>query len=324
VSGIDIHTDIDPDIDPDTDIRIVVVGSMNVDIALRATKIPSPGETVRASDVVLGPGGKGLNQAIAAARLGARVHMVGQVGDDRLAPIPLSSLEDAGVDTTFVESCTGLATGTAVIVVEEVGGQNAITVAGGANSLLSPERIRSAGSAFNGAKVLLVQLEAPNESVEAALDLAGEHGITRILDPAPYRALSDELLSRVDVLTPNENEASQLAGMDVVDRDSAAIAGRMLQERTNGDVIVTLAHLGCVWVSAKDVVCLDAPEVESIDSTGAGDAFNGALAFGLAKGETMARALRRAVVAGSVSTLRSGAAASMPTLEDLEPFSISS
>lgn len=303
---------------------IVVVGSMNVDIALRASKIPSPGETVRASDVVLGPGGKGLNQAIAAARLGATVHMVGQVGEDRLADVPLSALADAGVDTSYVKSCSDRATGTAVIVVEEVGGQNAIIVAGGANGLVSPDWVRSAAPAFSSARVLLVQLEVPDESVEAALALAAEQGLIRILDPAPYRPLSDDLLGRIDVLTPNENEASRLAEMEVIDRDSAALAGRKLQAKTKGDVVITLGHQGCVWVSASDLVCFDAPEVESLDSTGAGDAFNGALAFGLANGEPMERALERAVAAGSASTLRAGAAASMPTPRDLEPLLVSS
>lgn len=300
--------------------EIVVVGSMNVDIALRAAKIPSPGETVRADDVRIGPGGKGLNQAIAASRLGAEVLMVGRVGDDRLADIPRTALREAGVDTTYVGSCRDRATGTAVIVIEEAGGQNAITVAGGANGLLMPEQIAAAVPGFRNAKVLLVQLEAPQETVLAALDLAGKHGLVRILDPAPYRPLPDELLARVDVLTPNESEASQLAGRDVCDVDSAIAAGRELWSRVGGDIVITLAQLGCVWISASDVVHLEAPRVESIDTTGAGDAFNGALAFGLAAGEPMGLALRRAVAAGSASTLRAGAATSMPTLDELAPY----
>ena len=300
--------------------EIVVVGSINVDIALRAAKIPSPGETVRASEVLLGPGGKGLNQAIAAARLGARVAMVGRVGEDRLADVPRTALSEAGVDTTHVEPCRERATGTAVIVIEEAGGQNAITVAGGANGLLSPAQITAAVPAFRPASVLLVQLEAPPETVLAALYLAREHGLTRILDPAPYRPLSDELLAEVDVLTPNENEASQLTEMEVCDVASAICAGELLRSRVGGDIVITLAQMGCVWISASDIVHLEAPRVASIDTTGAGDAFNGALAFGLSLGEPMKLALERAVAAGSVSTLRAGAATSMPTPDDLAPY----
>lgn len=300
--------------------EIVVVGSMNVDIALRADKIPSPGETVRASEVLLGPGGKGLNQAIAAARLGARVYMVGRVGEDRLADVPLAALTEAGVDTSHVTSSRDRATGTAAIVIEEASGQNAITVAGGANGQLSPGQISQAAAAFRASKVLLVQLEAPAETVLAALNLAGEHGLTRILDPAPYRPLSDELLAQVDVLTPNETEASQLTEVEVCDVDSAVLAGEKLRSRVGGDIVITLAQLGCVWMTASEVVHLEAPSVDAIDTTGAGDAFNGALAFGLASGETMAVALARAVAAGSASTLRAGAATSMPTREDLAPY----
>lgn len=300
--------------------EIVVVGSMNVDIALRAAKIPSPGETVRASDVQLGPGGKGLNQAIAAARLGAEVRMVGRVGEDRLADVPLAALNDAGVDTSRVASSRDRATGTAVIVIDEVSGQNAIAVAGGANGLLSPAQVAKAAPAFAAAKVLLVQLEAPPETVQAALDLACEHGLVRILDPAPYRPLADELLADVDVLTPNESEASQLAELDVCDVESAVRAGEKLRSRVGGDIVITLGQLGCVWLSGNDVVHIRAPQIEAMDTTGAGDAFNGALAYGLASGEPMRDALERAVVAGSVSTLRAGAAASMPTPEDLAPY----
>jgi len=171
------------------------------------------------------------------------------------------------------------------------------------------------GAAFGAAKLW------PAEHFARALDrLAAERGLVRILDPGPYRPLSDSLLARVDVLTPNETEAALVAEMDVIDRDSAALAGRKRQRKTNGEVVITLAQQGCVWVSTDDVTVFDAPAVESLDSTGAGDAFNGALAYGLANGESMEHAIGRAVVAGSASTLRVGAAASMPTLGELEPF----
>ena len=296
---------------------IVVVGSLNVDISLRADRIPSAGETVRADGLTLGPGGKGLNQAIAAARLGGRVHMVGRVGEDRFAEIPRTALDDAGIDPTYVGVLSGEHTGTAAIVVDRESGENAITVAGGANRALAPAHVRDAIGAFRSSGVLLVQLEAPLETVGAALDLARENGLVAVPDPAPPLELDDELLRKVDVLTPNEHEAELLSGVPVCDVESAAAAGTVLRERTLGDVVVTLGARGCVWVFATGFEHVPAPRVRAVDTTGAGDAFNGALAVALAAAEPLGRALHRAVVAGAASTLVQGAAAAMPTLDDL-------
>jgi ribokinase len=297
---------------------IVVVGSLNVDITMRAPRFPKPGETLRASELLLGPGGKGLNQAIAAARLGARVQMVGCVGSDPLSEVVLSALTEAGVDTAFVDLAKDATTGTAAIVVDETSGENAIVVAGGANGLLSPEHIARAAGAFEGAKALLVQLEAPDDTVDAALELAGRHGLIRILDPAPFRLLPDALLRKVDILTPNQIEASQLVDFDVTDVPSAVQAGRSLLGRIGGDVVVTLGDAGCVWISDSGDQHVPASRVEPVDTTGAGDAFNGALAQGLANGDRMEGALLRAVAAGTASTLNHGAAPSMPTPAQLE------
>ncbi len=296
---------------------IVVVGSLNVDISLRADRIPSAGETVRADGLTLGPGGKGLNQAIAAARLGGRVHMVGRVGEDRFAEIPLTALDDAGIDPTYVDVLSGEHTGTAAIVVDRESGENAITVAGGANRALAPAHVRDAIGAFRGSGVLLVQLEAPLETVGTALDLARENGLIAVLDPAPPLELDDELLRKVDVLTPNEHEAEFLSGVSVCDVESAAAAGTVLRERTLGDVVVTLGARGCVWVFATGFEHVPAPRIRAVDTTGAGDAFNGGLAVALAAAEPLGRALHRAVAAGAASTLVQGAAAAMPTLDDL-------
>ena len=221
---------------------IVVVGSLNVDVSLVAEHLPQPGETVRAEQLELGPGGKGLNQAIAAARLGGRVRMVGRTGDDRFAEIPLAALDEAGVETTYVEALPGHHTGTATIVVDRVSGQNQIAVAGGANRALSPEHVRDAIAAFRASGVLLVQLEAPPETVDAALELGRELGLVTVLDPAPARELPDELLRKADVLTPNEDEAERLTGLPVRDVESAFAAGSALRERSQGDVIVTLSE----------------------------------------------------------------------------------
>jgi ribokinase len=296
---------------------IVVVGSLNLDVSVQATRIPRPGETVRAAGLSIGPGGKGLNQAIAASRLGARVHMVGQLGDDRFAEVPEAALRDAGVDASYVRRLPGRHTGTALIVVDQTSGENAIAVAAGANRALSPQHVQDAVAAFRGSGVLMVQLELPLETVETALDLAKENALVTLLDPAPARELPDTVLRKIDVLTPNETEAEFLTGIRVRDPESAAEAGARLRERTLSDVLVTLGAAGCVWVWSTGFEHIPTPRVEAVDTTAAGDAFNAGLAVGLARGEPIARALRTAVRAGAAATLRTGAAAAMPTAEDL-------
>jgi ribokinase len=296
---------------------IAVVGSLNVDVSLRVPRFVKPGETLRASGLELGAGGKGLNQAIAAARLGGRVHMIGRVGVDPFAEIALAALHAAGVDTTHVESLVGERTGLAAITVDESTGQNQIAVAAGANRRVSVEHVRDALSVFRAASVLLVQLELPPETVDAALELARANHVRSILDPAPVRELGDETLAKIDVLTPNEVEAEALSGLRIHDVESAAAAGAVLQAKTRGDVVVTLGAAGCVWAHATGFEHVPAPRVRALDTTGAGDAFNGALAVGLARGQPLSRALREAVRAGSAATLRRGAAAAMPTSADL-------
>jgi len=296
---------------------IAVVGSMNVDVSLRVPRFVAPGETLRANGLEIGAGGKGLNQAIAAARLGGRVRMIGRVGADPFAEVALGALREAGVDVSYVESLVGERTGLATITVDESTGQNQIAVAGGANRCVSVEHVRDAVSAFRASAVLLIQLELPPETVAAALELARANHVRAILDPAPVRELPDELLALVDVLTPNEGEAEALARTRIHSVESAAAAGAVLQQKTRGDVIVTLGAGGCVWVHATGFEHVPAPRVRALDTTGAGDAFNGALAVALARGEPISRALREAVRAGSASTLRRGAAAAMPSAADL-------
>jgi ribokinase len=296
---------------------IVVVGSLNLDISVRAEHLPRPGETVRASDLQLGPGGKGLNQALAAARLGGRVHMVGCVGADAFSQIPLEALRQAGIDTALVASLQDAHTGTALISVDAVTGQNAISVAAGANKRVTPDQVRAAEPTFRSSRVLMTQLELPLETVETALALARASSLVTLLDPAPFRELPDAILCKVDILTPNETEAESLSGKRVDDIESGAAAGAALRARTGGDVIVTLGERGCVWVHANGSEHVPAPRVEPIDTTGAGDAFNGALAVALADDKALPEALELAVRAGTAATLRPGAGAAMPTPEDL-------
>lgn len=297
---------------------IVVVGHLNADLSLVAPSLPRAGETVHGQDLEVGPGGKGANQAIAAARLGGRVHMVGRVGDDVFAEVPLRALAAAGVDVSLVHRERGAHTGMAFVVVEATTGQNSIAVASGANRLLSPEHVRAAVGAFRASGVLLVQLGPPLETVEAALDLAHECGATAVLDPAPARDLPDRVLRKASILTPNETEAAQLSGIAVRDVESAVAAGMRLRDRSLGDVVVTLGAQGCVWVWSSGFEHVPAPRVAAVDATGAGDCFNGALAVGLARSEPLPRALHYAVRAASASTLTRGAATAMPTPQEVE------
>jgi len=296
---------------------IAVVGSLNIDISVRVPRFVRPGETLRATGLTLGAGGKGVNQAIAAARLGGRVRMIGRVGADEFANVPLDALRAAGVDVTHVERLSGERTGTALITVDEATGQNQIAVVPGANAAVTVAHVRDAITAFRASGVLLVQLELPPETVETALALAHAHHARTLLDPAPARELSNATLALVDVLTPNESEAELLTGIAVRDVESAAHPGARLQARTGGDVVVTLAEHGCVWVHATGFEHVPAPRVHALDTTGAGDAFNGALAVALAQGKPLSGALREAVRAGAAATLRYGAAAAMPSPSDL-------
>src|SRR5262245_23455184 len=243
--------------------------------------------------------------------------MIGRVGADPFAGIALAALREAGVDPSYVEVLASERTGVALITVDEATGQNQIAVAGGANKAVRPEHVRDALAAFRASGVLLVQLELPPETVDAALEQARACHVRTVLDPAPVRELGDATLAQIDVLTPNETEAEALAGMPVRDVESAAAAAAKLQARSGGDVVVTLGAGGCVWAHATGFEHVPAPVVRALDTTGAGDAFNGALAVALARGEPLSRALREAVRAGSASTLKRGAAAAMPTQADL-------
>ncbi|MBW2416533.1 MAG: ribokinase [Deltaproteobacteria bacterium] len=297
---------------------VVVVGSINVDVSLRAERLPLAGETVHGDALVVGPGGKGLNQAIAAARLGGRVHLVGCAGTDRLASVALDALRDAQVDDTYVRELTDATTGTALIIVSSTSGENQIAIAAGANARVDATAVRDAISAFRASSVLLTQLEIPLDAVSAALEQAKTEHLTTVLDPAPApQDLDDALLRRVDVLTPNETEAEALSGVCVRDVESAARAGSVLRGRTQGDVVVTLGAEGCVWSSSTGFEHIPAPRVDPVDTTGAGDAFNGGLAVALARGEPLARALHHAVLAGTAATTRRGAADAMPRQADL-------
>ncbi len=289
--------------------RVVVVGSANTDMVVRVPQLPCPGETLLGSAFALMPGGKGANQAVAAARLGAVVTFVGCVGADGFGDMLVLNLENEGINTQFVIRDPDAQTGVALITVDENFGENTIVVAPGANARLSPALVDMAAAALRDADVMLCQLEIPTETVLSALQIARAAGVTTILNPAPAQTLSAEMLSFVSVLTPNQTEAAQILGGDY-DPSASAL---MLKRRGVENVVVTLGADGARLVTAKKNTSIPAFPAENIvDTTAAGDCFNGALAVALGEGQTLEEAVKFANAAASLSVESEGAQPSLP------------
>lgn len=299
--------------------NVLVVGSSNTDMVLRVPRIPGSGETVLGSAFAMAAGGKGANQAVAAARAGGRVTFVARVGDDVFGGRALANFQADGIDTRFVFSTAGAPSGIALINVDDMG-ENSISVASGANALLSAADVEAAGPAFVSADILLVQLESPLETVEAAVARSTEAGVPVILNPAPARPLGDGLLRSIAVLTPNEREAEFLTGVAVGDESGAREAAVRLRARGVVSVIITLGERGA-WASSPDFEGLvPAFEANPVDTTAAGDVFNGALAVAIAEREPMREALRFASAAAALSVARPGAQPSAPGRREIEAF----
>ena len=294
------------------DPEVAVVGSLNLDLVVRVARLPGPGETVTGDDVFRNPGGKGANQAVAAARLGRRVAMVGRVGDDDAGRELLGSLEADAVDTSQVRVAAGVPSGIALITVSE-DGENQIVVSPGANARLTPDDVGQAGAALRAAAVTLLQLEVPLAAVAAAARAAG--GMV-VLNPAPVRDLPEGLLAEVDVLVPNRVELAQLAGG--AEPGTVAEATRLAGRLPARAVVVTLGADGCLVVEGGDATHVPAVGVRAVDTTAAGDAFCGGLADALAGGATLEDAARRAVRVAAAACLRPGAQASLPTPGELQ------
>lgn len=304
---------------------IAVVGSLNMDFVVTVERLPAPGETVIGRDFQMIPGGKGANQACAAARLGGSslpVRMVGRVGYDLFADHLKASLSAAGVDVTAVHATRAQPTGVAMIWVDGTG-QNSIVVASGANAVLAPAEVAAMRPVFRGAAFALFQLETPIGTVASALAAAREEGARTILDPAPAQVLSPELLASVDILTPNESEACHLLRRPVarVTPAEAPALAKELLDLGPGTIVLKLGEAGCYCLDRNGEE-IHAPgfKVEARDTTAAGDTFNAGLAVALAEGQPIPLALRFANAAAAISVTRLGAQASVPTREQVNDF----
>lgn len=286
--------------------RIVVAGSFNADLVTYLARFPQPGETLHGRRFTTGPGGKGSNQAVAAARLGAHTTYIGCIGRDTLAEIGISLWQKEGIDFSHVARIETESTGVAVIFVDDAG-QNIIAVTMGANGKLSPSDIDAAEAAIAGADFLVTQLETPLETVQHTLMVARKHSIPTMLNPAPAMQLPRDVLALADYLTPNEYELSVLVGNLPVEE-----AARSLLLSEQQTVIVTLGEKGARWFKRGSEGHVPAYRVAAVDTVGAGDAFNGGLAVALAEGSSLEAALKFANAVGAVSVTKYGAASSMP------------
>ena len=296
--------------------RLLVIGSLNADLVMRAARLPRPGETVGGATFAVVPGGKGANQAVAAARAGAPVTMIGRIGDDVFGHLVLAELVRAGVNVDHVRALTAAPTGTAQIVTDDAG-QNAIVVAPGANAALTPADVDTASAAWRDAGLVVLQLEIPPPTVVAAARQARARGIPLLLNAAPAAPISASLHALIDWLVVNETEAELLAGRPIRSWTEAMDVAAALRRHDGQRIVVTLGASGAILSGKEDALHVPAPVVDVVDTTAAGDAFVGVLAAALLAGVPAADALRRAVIAGSLACTKNGAIPSLPTAREI-------
>lgn len=299
---------------------VLVIGSLNADLVVRVDRLPGRGETLMGNSFARFPGGKGANQAAAAARLGAPTFMLGRVGTDLFGEEQLRSLTESGVDTGAVIRDDRGSTGIAMIAVEEGTGQNSIIVVPGVNAHCDASDIYTRRQLMAQVRVVLTQLEVPLRVVEAAAEVAHREGALFILDPAPATPLPASLLAKIDVITPNEHEAERLSGISVGDRTGAREAAKALRSQGVSGVVITLGDRGLFGMDNEGEFVIEAWDVPAVDTVAAGDAFCGALAVALAEGCSLRQGAAFANAAAALSVTRRGAQASMPTRQEVEAF----
>jgi len=298
--------------------KICVVGSLNMDLCVETPRIPGRGETILGGGFFTSPGGKGANQAVAAAKLGAGVTMIGCVGGDAFGAQLTESLRGCGVDTRHIRALPGAATGVAVVVLE--GRDNRIIIAPGANALLSPRDVSGLEQVIAKSDMLVLQLEIPLETARQAMELARARGVKVLLDPAPAARLSADFLALADVVTPNESECALLTGLPCDTPAQVEPAAKALLRMGVPRVVVTLGGSGVLYTSGETAARRPALPVQVADTTAAGDSFTGALAVALADGADFDGAIGFALAAAALTVTRKGAQNSLPGLEEVTEF----
>ena len=298
---------------------ITVVGSYIVDLMSRTPRMPKPGETVLGGPFRMGPGGKGGNQAVAAARQGSDVRMVTKVGNDSFGRDALQHFQNEHIDTAHVFVDENEATGTALIAVDDQG-ENMIVVSLGACGNLNAADVKKAEASIRESDIVLVQLETSLEAVQEAVRLAKTHAVPVMLNPAPYQPVPRELFKGITYITPNETEASLLTGVQVQDDASAEEAAKILHSWGVPHVLITLGKRGCYYYNGTVGKSVDSFQVDAVDTTGAGDAFNGGLAHALVSGQSLEEAIVYASAVAALSVTRIGTAPAMPSKEEVVQF----
>lgn len=300
--------------------KIVVFGSFVVDLMGRGPHLPVPGETVKSGFFKMGAGGKGFNQGVASHKSGGDVTMITKLGKDTFAEIALGTMRELGMDTSRVIQTEEYATGVALIEVDENSGQNAIMVIPSACDHITDAEVAALKEVIEGADILLTQLETNMSSIRGVIDMAYAAGKTIILNTAPVQPVEDALLSKVTIVTPNEVEASILTGVKVVDEQSAAQAADWFFQRGVKKVVITMGGMGAYVADGTRAELTPAFRVNAIDTTGAGDAYNGGFVTALSEGNDIFAAARFAAATAALSVQKMGTTPSMPTREEIEAF----
>lgn len=299
--------------------KIIVIGSCNTDMVIKSDRLPIPGETVIGGTFLMNSGGKGANQAVAAARQGGKVTFISKTGNDIFGKQSIELYNSEGINTNFIFSDPKAPSGVALIMVDSYG-ENCISVASGANGNLNPSDVDKAKDEIKTADLILMQLEIPIETVEYIAELASKNGIPVILNPAPARTLSDNLLKNIYLVTPNETEAEILSGIKVINFERAKQAADIISAKGVQNVVITMGSMGVFVKENDNYYNIIATKVTAIDTTAAGDCFSGTLCVGLSEGKSILEAAKTAAIASALSVTRMGAQSSIPYRNELSLF----